>query len=491
MLFKFFVVLCSASIALTQHNPHQWENRSTMVHLFEWKWSDIAAECERFLAPKGYGGVQISPPNENVVVNGRPWWERYQPMSYLLTTRSGFESDFADMARRCNNVGVRIYVDVVFNHMAAEQPSPVGTGGSTANIKDKDFPAVPYTMKDFHPSCQINNYNDPYQVRNCELVGLKDLNQTVPWVRDRIVDFLNHLIDLGVAGFRVDAAKHMWPEDLKAIYSRIKNLNTQHGFPANSKPFITQEVIDLGGEVISKFEYNSFGTVTEFKFGAELGRAFYGRNDLKWLKTFGPDWGMLPSKDALVFIDNHDNQRGDDPNILTYKNAKQYKMATAFGLAYNYGIPRVMSSFAFTNMNTPPPTDERGNLISPSINRDDTCGNGYICEHRWRQIYNMVGFKNAVRGTQVTNWWDNGKNQIAFCRGNKGFIAFNGDNVHLNQRLQTCLPPGQYCDIISGSKTGASCSGKKITVDGSGFAQIALDTHELDGVLAIHVESKV
>ena len=46
--------------ALAQKNPHFWEGRSAIVHLFEWKFNDIADECERFLAPKGYGGVQVS-----------------------------------------------------------------------------------------------------------------------------------------------------------------------------------------------------------------------------------------------------------------------------------------------------------------------------------------------------------------------------------------------------------------------------------------------
>jgi hypothetical protein len=30
-----------------------------------------------------------------------------------------------------------------------------------------------------------------------------------------------------------------------------------------------------------------------------------------------------------------------------------------------------------------------------------------------------------VLGTGVNDWWDNGDYQIAFCRGGKGFIAFN------------------------------------------------------------------
>ncbi|KHJ93640.1 hypothetical protein OESDEN_06443 [Oesophagostomum dentatum] len=40
-------------------DPHTLWNRQTMVHLFEWKWTDIAAECENFLQYYGYGAVQV------------------------------------------------------------------------------------------------------------------------------------------------------------------------------------------------------------------------------------------------------------------------------------------------------------------------------------------------------------------------------------------------------------------------------------------------
>lgn len=45
--------------AYAQHDTHFWSNRDVIVHLFEWKWDDIAAECERFLAPNGFAGVQV------------------------------------------------------------------------------------------------------------------------------------------------------------------------------------------------------------------------------------------------------------------------------------------------------------------------------------------------------------------------------------------------------------------------------------------------
>lgn len=52
---------------------------------------------------------------------------------------------------------------------------------------------------------------------------------------------MNRLIDLGVAGFRMDACKHMWPGDLENVYGRLHNLSLRW-FPNGSRPFIFQEV---------------------------------------------------------------------------------------------------------------------------------------------------------------------------------------------------------------------------------------------------------
>ena len=156
-----------------------------MIHLFEWKWNVIAAECERFLAPKGYAGVQISPPSEHALIeNGniyRPWYQRYQPVSYRLISRSGNENQFRDMVKRCNDVGVRIYVDAIINHMTGQGVNGRGSGGSIFSGSSKLFPDVPYGAGDFNDyKCksyngEINNYNDVNEVRNCKLVGLVDL----------------------------------------------------------------------------------------------------------------------------------------------------------------------------------------------------------------------------------------------------------------------------------------------------------------------------
>ncbi|XP_071852491.1 alpha-amylase-like [Apostichopus japonicus] len=488
---KLFLLLLIAATARAQYDLHMAYGRSTMVHLFEWSWSAIANECENFLAPYGFGGVQVSPPQEHLAMSGT-WWDRYQPVSYQINSRGGDENAFRDMVRRCNNVGVRIYVDAVVNHMAAG--GTVGSAGSSYDAGNYDFPAVPYSSWDFNvpnnrcpnPNGGIDNYGYPDEVRNCNLVGLTDLWMEKEYVRGKIADYMNNLISMGVAGFRVDAVKHMWPGDLDNIVNRLNDLDSSV-FGSGKRPFIVQEVIDYGGEPISSRDYTYIGRVTEFKYSKELGSAVFGNNALKWLTNFGEGWGFMDRYHALVFVDNHDNQR-DHFGIATYKNSKEYKIASTFMLAYDYGVTRLMSSFAFSDRDQGAPGND------PYF--DSTYGacsssSGWVCEHRWREIRNMVEFRNTCEGQGVNNWWDNGNNQIAFSRGNQGFIAINGDSYALSEWMYTGMSSGNYCDVISGSKSGSSCTGNTINVDSNGMASIYIDNANNSPIVAIHANSKI
>ena len=91
-------------------------------------------------------------------------------------------------------------------------------GGSGFNGGNLDYPGVPFGGGDFHqPYCEINNYQNVDEVRNCYLVTLNDLDGGKDYVRGKIADYFNDLMSIGVSGFRVDASKHMWPGDLEAI----------------------------------------------------------------------------------------------------------------------------------------------------------------------------------------------------------------------------------------------------------------------------------
>ena len=97
-----------------------------------------------------------------------------------------------------------------------------GTGGSSFDGDAQSYPGVPFSSLDFHqPICDIQNYGDPTEVRNCYLVGLNDLAGAKDYVQDMIAGYLQDCVDIGVVGFRVDAAKHMWPDDIKNTIAKV------------------------------------------------------------------------------------------------------------------------------------------------------------------------------------------------------------------------------------------------------------------------------
>lgn len=97
----------------------------------------------------------------------------------------------------------------------------------------------------------------------------------------------------------------------------------------------------------------------------------------------------------------------------------------------------------------------------------------------------MIMFRSIVGESPAIAWWDNGANQIAFCRGVRGFIAFNNEAFDMNQRLFTCLPSGIYCDVATGQRDGLKCTGGLVMVDDNNMAHIHVSAEV--GVLAIHI----
>lgn len=424
--------------------------QTTFVHLFEWQWNDIASECENFLGPKGYTAVQVSPPQKSVA--GNFWWTRYQPVSYAIEGRSGTRAEFASMVARCKAAGVGIYVDAVINHMSAG---------------NRNFPEVPYGTNDFHTCTSNINYTNAWQVQNCDLVGLNDLKTESDYVRGKIAAYMNDLLSMGVAGFRIDAAKHMPSGDVANIVSRL-----------NGSPYIFQEVIGAANEPITPAQYTYISDVTEFNFSNTLGHYFKGRAPLKDLRNIGVWSGWLASSDAITFVANHDNQRQNTSNVVTHKDGMNVNnIAHVFMLAFPYGYPEVMSSYDWTDHDQGPPSTGAS-----------SCSNGWLCEHRNREIANMVAFRNATKDAfYLSNWWDNGANQIAFGRGSLGFVVINGESSSMNVTLQTGLAAGSYCNVIAGDFINGNCTGNSISVAADGTATF---TVAAKSAAAIHVNAK-
>ncbi|VDO92916.1 unnamed protein product [Soboliphyme baturini] len=321
-LLDVILALCSKC----NDSPNTEPGRELMVHLFEWKWKDITYECENFLHKYGYGAVQISPPNEHI------------PVSYKLHSRSGTEQELVDMVERCNKVGIRIVSDTVINHMTGAGSEGHGSGGSYFNAKlgVESFPGVPYNSSDFNDKfCNhdINNYNDPWEVRECRLVSLLDLDQRLPY----------------------------------------------------------------GHEAISGSEYTGLGRITNFRYGLDLASAIRRSKNFVFFNSFGVGWGYWPSHDVV--------------------DQDMYRMAIHFMLAWNYGYPRVMSSYFFDYSDQGPPSTGKPsfNITGPKFNSDGSCNkdSGWVCEHRWPSIRRMSVF-HQVTSDQPTLDIVTENNRIAF-----------------------------------------------------------------------------
>ncbi len=415
--------------------------------LFEWNFASVARECTTTLGPAGFGYVQVSPPAEHI--QGSQWWTSYQPVSYKIAGRLGDRAAFKNMVDTCHAAGVKVVADTVINHMSAG--SGTGTGGSS--YTKYTYPGL-YSSYDFdNCTSQINNYGDRWNVQNCELVGLADLDTGEDYVRGAIARYMNDLLSLGVDGFRIDAAKHIPAADLANIKSRL----------TNPSAYWKHEVIFGAGEAVQPTEYTGTGDVQEFRYAYDLKRVFNNEN-LAYLKNYGEGWGYLTSGSAgrLRRQPRHRAQR------LHAQLQGQRHLHPGQRLHAGLALRRPGHQLRLRV--------HRPRRRSPNGGRVDACWqNGWKCQHNWREIRSMVGFRNATRGQAVTNWWDNGGDAIAFGRGSKGFVAINHESGSLTRTYQTSLPAGTYCDVQSD---------KPVTVDGSGRLTATLGSNTALAVYA-------
>lgn len=410
--------------------------------LFEWNFNSVARECTNTLGPAGYGYVQVSPPAEHI--QGSQWWTSYQPVSYKIAGRLGDRTAFRNMVNTCHAAGVKVVADTVINHMSAGNGT--GTGGSS--YTKYNYPGL-YSSYDFDTcTSEITDYRDRWNVQNCELVGLADLDTGEEYVRRTIAGYMNDLLSLGVDGFRIDAAKHMPAADLANIKSRLSNPTV----------YWKQEAIYGAGEAVQPSEYTGNGDVQEFRYAYDLKRVF-NNEKLAYLKNYGEGWGYMNSSVSGVFVDNHDTERNG--STLSYKDGANYTLANVFMLAWPYGAPDVNSGYEFSSADAGPPNNGQVNACWQ---------NGWKCQHAWPEIKSMVAFRNATRGQAVTNWWDNGGNAIAFGRGNKGFVAVNHESGSLTRTYQTSLPAGTYCNVQNNTQVSVNGSGQLTATLGSNTA---------------------
>lgn len=267
--------------------------KGAIVEMFMWPHSEVEKECS-MLASMGYMGVKLFPTQEQVMSfepfsgDVNPWYFAYQPVSYRLQGRMGNRDELRSAINACRKAGVRVYADAVINHMTGGGndanpdhrnpdagcatwgiknsslninsfdtaidligPSPMYTqsytyteGTYTNKPPSQEFPAAHLGPTDFHCERALNSWTDPLDLNAGWLSGLVDINTEKENVQERIAAYMTDLLSIGFSGFRIDAAKHVQPDDLVGILTRLRN-NMGGSLPDD---FITWLEVLLGGE---------------------------------------------------------------------------------------------------------------------------------------------------------------------------------------------------------------------------------------------------
>lgn len=446
MSFSKLLLFASLGTMLVSAAAQAAEPRTVFVQLFEWPWKSVAEECERYLGPSGFSAVQVSPPTEHVSLGNHPWWERYQPVSHRLESRSGSEQEFVEMVRRCKAAGVDVYADVVLNHMTSTKEKNVGFAGSPYGRYE--YPGL-FGYNDFH-HCRgtedsgIKDYSSIWEIQTCELLGLHDIDTGNASVQNKLADLMKRLLKMGVAGFRVDASKHMAAHEIGEILGKV---------PGNF--YVVHELITGPGEPVAVEPYLPSGDVNVFPYAYGIGMAVRG-GDLTSLLQLPSKFGV-PSDKAVTFLENHDLERRplDEPLALFVADKEQHQLARAFLLTFPYGYPQIYSGFYFNgDYDKGPAVDQRG-LTLPVLDRSGNCVAPWTCAHREHGVRELVQFRNHTANEfYASDVFQPKRSILAYGRGSKGHVILNGGNSWETVKTKTRLQPGRYCSLLDSNFCG-------------------------------------
>ncbi|WP_282175516.1 alpha-amylase family protein [Vibrio nereis] len=394
-----------------------------VLHAFDWPYALIASRAEE-IVQAGYKYVLVSPPMKSKKSeSGTQWWQRYQPQDYrVIDNQLGNTTDFKQMITALKASGVGVYVDVVFNHMANESSIrrdlqyPSGDDLTLYKTNQEyfekqklfgDLTEPLFDHDDFVEAFGIKDWQDKWQVQNGRISGGPS-DPGLPTLRvcDHVVEqqrsYLKALKQLGVKGFRIDAAKHMTLEHLQRVWT----------------PEICQDV-HIFGEIITngganKPEYDLFlePFLAHTKFGAYDFPLFQVTFDalqpggsLKELvdpHCFGQ---ALSQQRAITFAITHDIPNNDVFSNLVLDEDLEW-LAYSYILGRDGGVPLIYSDL-----------DTSGIKNKQGL-------------PRWLDAWNdsklvaAIGFHNQVHGLAM-KIVEASEDLLVFRRGEKGVVIIN------------------------------------------------------------------
>ncbi len=441
------LLLCLLAALPALDQPAQAE---AILHAFGWSYQDIARQAAA-IANAGYKAVLVSAPLKSAKHPGCAWYLRYQPQDWrLIDNCDGNKQSLIQAIRALQAKGVRTYADLVVNQMANERQNATTFPGDAALndyarhrsywrqqilygdadgdgrldngiLPNDHHPDGLFGPQDFHPEGCIRNDSDRESVQRDRICGaapdrgLPDLNDTDPrqtWVNQQRRHYVQALYNLGIRGFRIDAAKHM---PLSAIRSFLPE-------SISRKAHIFAEIITWGGATDQQYQLylEPYLRALPAEFGAydfpllhALKRAFAPDGRLSDLAFAHATGNALENRRAVTVAVTHDIPYNNSFRSLIL-DAKDEELAYAYILGRDGGSPLVFDD------GTPQPSDGG----------------------RWAKVWNrplmkaMLGFHNRLQGQPMEVLASDGC-ALLWRRGEAGIVALNKCNQAVSFAVDT------------------------------------------------------
>ncbi|MCC3490316.1 MAG: alpha amylase C-terminal domain-containing protein [Microcoleus sp. PH2017_16_JOR_D_A] len=333
---------------------------------------------------------------------------------------------------------MKLVLDIVCNH---SNPDFSGKKGELYDdgVKIADF----NDDKDnwYHHYGEVQNWEDEWQVQNCELSGLATFNENNIAYRSYIKSAIKQWLDRGVDALRVDTVKHMpiwfWQEFTADILTHRPDVfifgEWIYSDPRNdlSVEFVNESgmtILDFGlcvaiREVLGQGAEAGFQLIQDV---LNLDHRYYGATEL------------------ITFIDNHDMPR------FQSLNADRQMLRLAINLIMtSRGIPCLYyGTEQYLHDDT-----EGGNdpYNRPMMEKWDTDSPIY------RDVRLLSGLRRLNPAISMGSQWQKYLTADVYCyvrryRDSVVFVAMNrGDSVTV-EAVDTELPDGEHTEVLSRRK---------------------------------------
>ena len=424
-----------------QTSPANDIQDGTILHCFDWRYTDIIAELPN-IAAAGFTSVQTSP--AQVGVSSGQWYWLYQPLGFYAGTNDlGTVDELKALCAEADKYGIKVIVDVVANHLA----------GNHSNIQ--------WDLKDgqyWHTYGKVTDWSDRYQVTHGE-IGMPDLNSEHSYVAQVVSNYINELKSYGVDGIRWDAAKHIGlPSEGCNFWPTV----TSQGLYHYGEILVGPDDRTTGNEGLMK-EYTNYMSVTDSTYGKALREAFASGT----VPTGFGNWSARGiSNDKLVYWgESHD----------TWSNNQDWGYSN--GMSQNI-IDRAYAVAASRNE----VTALYFSRPASAYKEDIKAGQKGSTHFTSAEVAAVNHFHNAMNGQP--DYYTTGNNCAVVSRTTGAVVvAGSGSNFYVTvPNGGSTTTPGTYYDAITGEKwtvTSTTMSGK---IGPSGIVVLYNESYDFDDI---------